>query len=58
MEHWVNGVYDEVVIVSDDFTHDAHLKIIGDFKDVDEKKAYAQEIAKRLNTFKKLNTPT
>ena len=42
----------EVDIISDDFTHDAILRIDGDFFDLEEKKAYALEIAKRLNAYK------
>ena len=34
---------------SDDFTHDASLQVAGDFVDLPQKFAYAEEIAKRLN---------
>ena len=38
-------------IESDDFTHDAHLYVRGDFESAEQKVAYAEEIARRLNTF-------
>ena len=34
---------------SSDFTHDASLQVAGDFVDLPQKFAYAEEIAKRLN---------
>ena len=41
----------DVYIASDDFHHDVMLKVCGDFADIDQKKAYAEEIAKRLNYY-------
>ena len=38
-------------IESDDFTHDAHLCILGDFESAEQRVEYAEEIARRLNTF-------
>ncbi|MFK4132446.1 hypothetical protein ACI2KR_09225 [Pseudomonas luteola] len=38
-------------IMSDDFTHDAVLWVSGDFTDISERIAFAEEIAKRLNAF-------
>ncbi len=38
-------------IESDDFTHDAHLYVRGDFESAEQRVAYAEEIARRLNTF-------
>ena len=46
--HPVTGIYLE----SDDFTHDARLYVYGDFRDDDERFAYAGEIARRLNAWK------
>ncbi len=40
----------EIGVESNDFTHDARLIVYGDFEDLDQKFAYAQEIAKRLNS--------
>ena len=42
-----NAVY----IASDDFHHDVMLRVSGDFADLNQKKAYAEEIAKRLNYY-------
>ena len=42
-----------VVIQSNDFTHDVMLIVDGDFKDLDQKLEYAEEIARRLNLHKK-----
>lgn len=39
----------EIAIQSDDFHHDASLAISGDFESSDQKRAYANEIARRLN---------
>lgn len=39
-----------VDIQSDDFTHDAVLTVTGDFKTPVQKIAYAEEIARRLNS--------
>lgn len=36
-------------VESDDFTHDACLYVNGDFADHEQRFAYAQEIARRLN---------
>lgn len=38
-------------IESDDFTHDVRLCVSGDFESVEQKVEYAEEIARRLNTF-------
>lgn len=38
-----------VVVSSDDFRHDASLVVTGDFWDLEQKKAYAQLIADKLN---------
>ena len=38
-------------LASDDFTHDVILKIYGDFYDAKQQRKYAEEIARRLNTF-------
>lgn len=37
-------------IESDDFTHDVHLQIVGDFYSDEQRKAYADNLAKKLNT--------
>lgn len=39
----------KVVIASDDFRHDVALIVTGDFWDIDQKKAYAQLLADKLN---------
>ncbi|NMD19130.1 MAG: hypothetical protein GYA76_02450 [Verrucomicrobia bacterium] len=38
-------------IESDDFTHDAHLYVRGDFESAEQRAEYAEEIARRLNAF-------
>lgn len=38
-------------LISDDFHHDAALEISGDFEDEDTKRAYIEEIARRLNGY-------
>lgn len=38
-------------IASDDFNHDVWLRFTGDFYDDEQKQAYAEEIAKRLNAY-------
>jgi len=56
---WTIGVYPDtdrpenlnVYINSDDFTHDVMLCVNGDFESLEQKKAYAEEIAKRLNYY-------
>ena len=45
-----NAIY----IASDDFHHDVMLRVGGDFVDLNQKKAYAEEIAKRLNYYNHL----
>jgi len=35
--------------MSDDFTHDVILRITGDFYSADQRKAYAENLAKKLN---------
>jgi len=47
---WLD-IYGEIVVESDDNTHDALLLVRGDFKNNDERMAYARVIAKRLNAF-------
>ena len=44
----------KVVIQSDDFTHDVMLIVDGDFRDFEQKREYATEIAKRLNSWKEI----
>ena len=48
---WEAGVNEsgEVYIASDDFTHDVVLSVSGDFWGEQERLAYAEEIARRLN---------
>jgi len=41
----------DVYIQSDDFTHDVSFTINGDFKDLEQKQNYAEEIVKRLNAY-------
>jgi hypothetical protein len=41
---------EKVWVESSDFTHDVRMYIDGDFEDLPQKFAYANEIAKRLNT--------
>lgn len=43
--------YYRAYVESEDFTHDAQLVVDGDFESRDQKFAYAQEIAKRLNAW-------
>lgn len=43
---------DWVGISSDDFMHDVILEVTGDFGGKEERLAYAQEIARRLNLYK------
>lgn len=40
-----------IFVESDDFTHDVRLYINGDFASTEQKLAYADEIAKRLNAW-------
>ena len=42
----------KIGIISEDFSHDAILWIDGDFKDYYQKREYALEISKRLNSYK------
>ena len=44
-----NSVY----LLSDDFHHDVHMTISGDFGSPEQKYQYAREIANRLNSFGK-----
>jgi hypothetical protein len=55
LEHPPRGY--EAYIESEDFTHDVRLIVDGDFEGPEQCFAYAEEIAKRLNTFEdgKLN---
>ena len=39
----------EIFIESEDFTHDARLIVDGDFEGPEQRLAYAEEIARRLN---------
>ncbi len=39
----------QVVLQSDDFRHDVALIVTGDFWDIEQKKAYAQLLADKLN---------
>lgn len=47
---------DKAFIESDDFTHDVRLYISGDFESIEHRVEYAEEIAKRLNTFARSTT--
>jgi hypothetical protein len=47
--HGGSKAYHGVVVESDDFTHDVHLEIRGDFRDEREKLEYARLLARRLN---------
>ncbi len=47
----VRGTYVE----SDDFTHDVRLYVNGDFSNMEQRLAYAEEIAKRLNAWEAPN---
>lgn len=50
--NWSVGSTDKgktVFIESNDFTHDVRLYVNGDFTGPDERLAYAEEIAQRLN---------
>lgn len=38
-------------VESGDFTHDVRLYVNGDFRDLEQRVAYAEEIAKRLNKY-------
>lgn len=52
---WWVGVTEDgsrVFIESYDFTHDVRLYVNGDFYDDGQRRAYADEIAKRLNAWK------
>ena len=40
-------------IMSDDFTHDVMLAVSGDFGSDEDRKAYSDEIARRLNLYGK-----
>ena len=39
----------EIFIESEDFTHDVRLIVDGDFEGAEQRLAYAEEIARRLN---------
>lgn len=43
------GPENDVRLNSDDFTHDASLIVYGDFKNLNEKKKYAQFVCDLLN---------
>ena len=49
---WKIDQDDPCVIYSDDFSHDVSIHISGDFSDIDAKKEYINEIARRLNNYK------
>ena len=40
-----------IAIQSNDVTYDVALTVDGDFKDLDQKLEYAEEIARRLNLY-------
>lgn len=40
---------DRIVLQSQDFTHDAALEVTGDFGSKNNRRMYAEEIARRLN---------
>lgn len=42
----------DVFVESEDFTHDVRLYVNGDFESLDQRLAYAEEIARRLNAWK------
>lgn len=42
----------EVYVASNDFTHDFWMQVTGDFACLDDKKAYAAEITRRLNAWR------
>ncbi|SCU75590.1 hypothetical protein CNECB9_2370164 [Cupriavidus necator] len=42
----------KVFVESDDFTHDVRLYVNGDFASLEQKLAYAEEIARRLNAWR------
>ena len=46
VDDWPGG---ELVLQSDDFTHDVALIVTGDFETPEQKREYAEEIARRLN---------
>lgn len=41
---------DGKLILSDDFTHDVSLALNGDFSNEEQRKAYAENLVKKLNT--------
>jgi hypothetical protein len=47
---------ERVWIISSDFTHDVILRLDGDFADFDQKWAYMENIAERLNRTNKEDT--
>lgn len=51
---WKAGYDDDrsVFVESDDFTHDVRLYVNGDFASLEQRMAYAEEIARRLNAWK------
>ena len=50
--HWKCCVFNgRVGVESDDFEHDVILFVNGDFYDLEQRKDYAREIAKRLNAY-------
>ena len=49
---WRNGA---IVLQSDDFHHDVALEISGDFGSPEIKRAYAEEVCRRLNAANPVN---
>lgn len=53
---WAAGYSDgKVFVESEDFTHDVRLYVDGDFGSTDNRKKYAEEIARRLNDWQTHN---
>lgn len=53
VQEWPNikpGMSNRVVLLSEDFCHDASLEIHGDFTDYYQKVQYAHRLAARMNT--------
>lgn len=49
VDMWPSG---RLVLQSSDFTHDVCLEISGDFATTEDRIVYAEEIARRLNSYK------
>jgi hypothetical protein len=52
-----NRVSGGVMVASEDFTHDVILIVQGNFGALSERVAYAEEIARRLNSWKEPDAP-